>query len=56
LYAGVIEGDIEGGSLMAGQICGLINDIKPTKQIIQDILAEAEAVIARLSAIPQGVN
>jgi len=56
LYAGVIEGDIEMGSLMAGQICGLINDIKPARQIIQDILAEAEAVIARLSAIPQGVK
>lgn len=56
LYAGVIEGDIEMGSLMAGQICGLINNIKPARQIIQDILAEAEAVIARLSAIPQGVK
>lgn len=56
LRAGVVEGDVEMGSLMAGQICGLINDIKPARQIIEDVLAEATSVIARLSAIPKGVN
>ena len=56
LYAGVIEGNVEMGSLMAGQICGLIKDIKTVNQIIQDIMAEADAIIARLSANPQGVK
>lgn len=32
------EGDVEKGSLMAGQISGLIEDIKPCKNIIDDIV------------------
>jgi len=46
LYAGVIEGDVEEGSLMAGQIAGLIKDIKPVKAIIEDIISQAEKIIA----------
>ena len=52
LYLGVIEGDVEKGSLMAGQIAGLIKEIKPAKEIIQGIVAEAEAIISRLASIP----
>ncbi len=42
LRRAVQEGDIEYGSLMAGQSVGLVNEIKSVKQIIQDLLAEAE--------------
>jgi enoyl-[acyl-carrier protein] reductase II len=42
---GLIQGNIEEGSLMAGQIAGLIKDIKPVKAIIQEIMAQAEEVI-----------
>ena len=42
---GVMQGDIEQGSLMAGQIAGLIKEVKPVKAIIQDIMAEAQQVI-----------
>jgi enoyl-[acyl-carrier protein] reductase II len=45
LSLGVMQGDIEEGSLMAGQIAGLIRDIKPVKAIIQDIMAEAQQII-----------
>jgi len=45
-YQGTIEGDLEGGSLLAGQIAGLIKDIKSAKVIIEEMIAEAEAVIA----------
>lgn len=45
---GVIEGDVENGSLMCGQIAGLINEIKPCKQIIEETVAEAERIIADL--------
>jgi enoyl-[acyl-carrier protein] reductase II len=48
LYLGVIQGNIEEGSLMAGQIAGLITEIKPVKQIIQDIMTEAERTIDML--------
>ena len=49
LSLGIMQGDVEEGSLMSGQIAGLIKDIKPVKAIIQDIMAEAEQVIDALS-------
>lgn len=51
---GVIEGDVENGSLLAGQIAGLIKDIKPARAIVEDIMAEAEAAIASLGRLCQG--
>ncbi|UCB43406.1 MAG: DUF561 domain-containing protein [Dehalococcoidales bacterium] len=48
MYLGLIEGDIDDGSLLAGQIAGLIKEIKPVKVIIEEIIAEAEAIIADL--------
>jgi len=45
VYLGLIEGDIDGGSLLSGQIAGLIKEIKPAKAIIEEIVAEAEAII-----------
>jgi enoyl-[acyl-carrier protein] reductase II len=48
LFLGVIQGNIEEGSLMAGQIAGLINDIKPVNDIIQDIVNETEKVLEKL--------
>ncbi|MFA5524770.1 MAG: enoyl-[acyl-carrier-protein] reductase FabK [Tissierellales bacterium] len=44
----VIDGDIENGSIMAGQISGLIKDIKSCKAVIQEIMKEAEAVKNRI--------
>ena len=49
LYLGVIQGNIEEGSLMAGQIAGLVNEIKPAGQIMRDIMAEAERTLEALS-------
>ena len=48
VYKGLIEGDLEEGSLLSGQIAGLINDIKPVKTIMEEMIAEAESIIARL--------
>jgi len=48
MYLGLIEGDIEDGSLLAGQIAGLIREIKPVKVIIEEIVAEAETIITSL--------
>lgn len=47
-YSGMIEGDVNDGLLMAGQDVGLIKEIKPVKEIIEQLVAEAEAVIAKL--------
>jgi enoyl-[acyl-carrier protein] reductase II len=48
LRAAAVDGDVEYGSVMAGEISGLIKDIKPVKQIIQDIIKEAEELLANL--------
>lgn len=55
LQLGVLEGDLESGSLMAGQIAGLVKDIKPAAAIIGEIVAEAERIIARLNTSYIGV-
>ena len=54
LRLAVIEGDVEQGSVMSGQIAGLINDIKPCKEIIEGICSEAETVIKNLSKMVGG--
>jgi len=56
LRRGVIEGDVEDGSLMAGQIAGLVKDIKPARAILEEIMQEAEEVIARMATLPQVVT
>tara|TARA_R110000850_G_scaffold150497_1_gene273226 strand:- start:134673 stop:135617 length:945 start_codon:yes stop_codon:yes gene_type:complete len=40
---GMFEGDLEEGELEIGQISGLIHDIKPAAQILQEMVAEFEA-------------
>jgi enoyl-[acyl-carrier protein] reductase II len=42
LRRAVQDGDVEYGSLMAGQSVGLVHEIKPVKQIILDLSNEAE--------------
>lgn len=53
---GVIDGDVENGSLMAGQIAGLVKEIKPAKAIIEEIIAEAESIIDGLSLLRKQVT
>jgi enoyl-[acyl-carrier protein] reductase II len=42
LRLSVVEGDIENGSVMAGQSAGLIRNIKSCKDIIEDMVMEAK--------------
>lgn len=51
---GMIDGDIEEGTLLAGQIAGMIKEIKPVKAIIEEIAAEAKAIITQLSNYTKG--
>lgn len=41
---GMFEGDLIDGELEIGQIAGLIHDIKPAAQIVEEIIAEFEEV------------
>ncbi len=45
LRKAVVEGDVENGSLMAGQIAGMIKDILPCKQIIENLVNETDALM-----------
>lgn len=44
-------GDLEYLALWAGQSCSLVYEIKPAGEIVRDVVAQAEAVIERLSRI-----
>ena len=41
----VIDGDVDQGSVMAGQISGMISEIKSVREIVDEIIEEAEVVI-----------
>ncbi len=51
LRKAVVEGDHEFGSVMAGQISGLINEIKTCEEVIQEIINDAKRVNEFLSEL-----
>ncbi len=51
LRRAVIDGDVDLGSLMAGQSVGLINEIKPIKEIVENLINDAEKELQRLSSL-----
>ena len=46
LKRAVIDGDVEGGSLMAGQIVGMVKKEQPMAEIFEDLVGQAEASLA----------
>jgi enoyl-[acyl-carrier protein] reductase II len=53
LRKAVVEGDVDFGSLMAGQSVGLIDEIRPIKEIINRLIRDAESELHRLHSIFQ---
>ena len=47
LRRAVIDGDIDGGSLMAGQSVGMVNAEEPAAAIIATLMDECEAALAQ---------
>ena len=47
LRRAVIDGDVEGGSVMAGQSVGMVKEEEPVAQIIATLMAESEAALTR---------
>ena len=45
LRSAAFEGDVENGSIMSGQIAGLVNEIRPVKDVIEGIFEEAQKVL-----------
>lgn len=46
LKRAVIDGDVENGSLMAGQSVGMVKEEQPTEEIINELVAQAVQVLA----------
>jgi enoyl-[acyl-carrier protein] reductase II len=47
LRRAVIDGDVENGSLMAGQSVGMVTQEEPVAEIVAKLMAESEAALAR---------
>lgn len=47
LRRAVIDGDVENGSVMAGQSVGMVTAIEPVADIMHSLVTEAEAALAR---------
>ena len=45
------SGDPDGAPIACGQIAGLIDEIKPVRQVIEDILSEADQFMSRLNGL-----
>jgi enoyl-[acyl-carrier protein] reductase II len=46
LRRAVMEGDVENGSVMAGQSVGMVTRVQPMREIIAELVAQAEAFLA----------
>lgn len=49
LRRAVFDGDMKNGSVMIGQVAGMIKEIKPMKQIVEDMLKEAKEELHSLN-------
>jgi len=49
LRAAVRDGDILYGSVMIGQVAGMVTSVQPVAEIIQEIMQEVPRIIAKLS-------
>jgi enoyl-[acyl-carrier protein] reductase II len=49
LRLAMVEGDIENGTVMAGQVCGMVKKVQPAHEIIMDIMNSAESTLSRLN-------
>jgi enoyl-[acyl-carrier protein] reductase II len=45
LRRAVVDGDVETGSLMAGQSVGMVDRVMPVAEIVAELVAEAEAAL-----------
>ncbi|MGD9510587.1 MAG: NAD(P)H-dependent flavin oxidoreductase [Geminicoccaceae bacterium] len=52
LRRAVVEGDVENGSLMAGQSVGLVRRVQPVAEVLAEILRQAEHALERCGQGP----
>ena len=47
LRRAVVDGNVDSGSFLCGAIAGMVNEVKPCKDIVEEIMAGAEKLLAR---------
>jgi len=48
LRRAVLEGDVQNGSVMCGQVAGMLHEIRPVRDILDDLVSDCDDCIARL--------
>jgi enoyl-[acyl-carrier protein] reductase II len=48
---GILEGDIDNGTVMVGQSLNVLNDVLSCQEVMDRLVAEAKAAIERVKAI-----
>ena len=48
LRRAVFDGDTDTGSVMAGQVAGMVREIRPLRVIFQEMMAQSRACLERL--------
>jgi enoyl-[acyl-carrier protein] reductase II len=51
LRQAAVDGDVDRGSLMAGQSVGLVDEIKPLRSIVDEMVEDAESELQRLKPL-----
>ena len=51
LRSAVVDGDTDRGSLMAGQSVGLVDKVQPLKEIMEEMVSQAESEMQRLKGV-----
>ena len=49
LRRAVFDGDVKSGSLMAGQVAGMLHEIRPLRAIFEELCTDCHAVAAQLA-------
>ncbi len=50
LRRAVLEGDVENGSVMTGQVAGMLHEIRPLREIFEELATAGDARIRELAA------
>jgi len=50
LRATMVDGNVDAGVMASGQVVGVIDDLPSAKDVVERIIGEAEAVLARLGS------
>ena len=53
LRRAVFDGDVDTGSFMSGQVAGLVHEVRPLRQIFEDMMGGCRATIAALAQIEE---